>query len=161
MSLINPKIFLFHGAPDIIFRQTCAIVSSGSSGVDSGSTSEDDVLKVAHQRNQMKSALDDEVPEKMGQAIAALHFLLVAKALRRIHKKSSKTALSASALLLDRMSGGIICKGTTTVSSDPEDPSTIAFTIKKPPGEILTWEALCRGLQLLLNTAGYHSGVTL
>ena len=77
MNLLNP----LRGAPDILTRNRVLVVTHGQDTEDSldTSTSADEAIERAHQRPPMRSAGPGKLPEKLGELIAALHFLLVCK----------------------------------------------------------------------------------
>ena len=66
----------------------------------------------------MTSAVKD-IPEKMGQVIAAVHSLMIAKTLRRVTKGTNLNFDNATAngVLVDRLTGVIFCKGEINFSS--------------------------------------------
>ena len=144
--IVSEKVFLFHGAPDIILSKSCAIISSENESAESSAeSSENDVIEVAHQRPPMHSKMEG-VPEKLGEPIAALHFLLVAKFLRRIMKNKTEEEASASALLLDRINGGMVCKASMTLAASPQ---YMKLKITSPGGMQLNSGILCHNLQAL------------
>ena len=79
------ECYLFRGAPDILLHKYC-IVSGNQEEVCS---SEDEALENSHQRNPLKGHSSFVDSEKLGELIAALHFLLVSKFLRKVIKGKS------------------------------------------------------------------------
>ena len=82
---IPQECYLFRGAPDILLHKHC-IVSGGQEEVCS---SDDEALENSHQRNPLIGYSGFVESEKLGELIAALHFLLVSKFLRKVIKGKS------------------------------------------------------------------------
>lgn len=81
-DFIPKECFMFRGVPDILLHHR-AVISNTDMGADSDTTSEDEVVENSHQRPPIKGITDISLPEKLGELIASLHFILVSKILRK------------------------------------------------------------------------------
>jgi len=62
------------------------------------------------QRPSIKGVTDSALPEKLGELIASLHFILVSKMLRKITKgKTIHRTFTVKGLLLDKVCGTMQC----------------------------------------------------
>lgn len=76
------EVYPLHGAPDILFRNR-ALVSQAREDEET-TTSADEEVENTLQPSSLKSkgAATNYLPEKMGELVSALHFLLVSKVIR-------------------------------------------------------------------------------
>ena len=101
---VPTDIFPFRGTPDFLFHKKNVAVMVDSSSEDEDveseiSSAESDVaVEFAHQRYPLKAK---QLPNKCGELIAALHFILASKLLRKLKqgKNLSKTYYTTGALL--------------------------------------------------------------
>jgi len=90
--------------PDVLIGKTKAIDSRS----DDGSSDSDAAVEACHQRPPLNGS---ELPEKLGELLAIMHFLAECKILRRIMKgKSVDGEASVTGMLLDRYGGVVHCK---------------------------------------------------
>lgn len=112
------KCFLFRGAPDILVQ--CGGVLCGAStdaDVHISSDSEDGAVENCHQRPPLKGYCSMGPPEKLGELIAALHCLVVAKILRRVSKgKEIRRTHRVKGLLVNKTVGVMQCSLSRTGS---------------------------------------------
>ena len=113
---VDQQCFIFRGFPDIILHNNsvvCGSASASTSGDDSdaGDTSGDNsVIENSWQRTPLRGAHDAAPPEKMGELIAGLYILLVAKILRKVlKKKSTNRRFEVKGVLLDKASAVMVC----------------------------------------------------
>ena len=141
---IPQECYLFRGAPDILLHKYC-IVSGSQEEVCS---SEDEVLENSHQRNPLKGHSSFVESEKLGELIAALHFLLVSKFLRKVFKgKSPAVKAEVRGLLVDKILGAFLC----TLSADlSKVPASLEVSVTDFTGSSLTPDFLCGLLKTLL-----------
>jgi len=144
----QPDCFIFRGAPDIIINQARVIIShSVEEEEESSSGEESTVIEQAFQRHPMKGK-GSNIPEKLGELIAALYFSLMCKMLRKINKRCKLQCYSVNGLLLDKMVGGMHCKLTGNITQMGDTP-TLFFKIRDACGKQLDAQSLCYNIQLL------------
>ena len=122
------------------------IVSGGQEEVCS---SDDEALENSHHRNPLMGYSGFVESEKLGELIAALHFLLVSKFLRKVTKgKSPAVKVEVRGLLVDKIIGAFLC----TLSADlSKVPASLEVSVADYTGSSLTPEFLCGLLKTLLN----------
>jgi len=99
-----PDCFMFHGTPDILIRKSSHIINPST---DYFSSSDDEcVVENCLQRPSIKND-DSKLPEKLGELLAASHFLLVCKLIRRIIKGKDLRNVTIKGLLVDKIAGAI------------------------------------------------------
>ncbi len=99
-------------------------------------------VEVTHQRHPMKGK-DGNLPEKLGELISALHFLLVCRVITKQYK-GEVGVYSVRGVLLDKIIGGIECE----LSGGFNSP--VAITKLNCELGILTAERLCYIMRHLL-----------
>lgn len=99
----STAVYPLRGAPDIIIRNK-AMVMQGREDEEPMSSA-DEAIENTQQRSILKSKgpLTRNLPEKMGELFAALHFLLVSKVIRAKQNGKEKESYSKRGLLIDRM----------------------------------------------------------
>ena len=144
--------FLFRGAPDLIIRSSTSrsytvIATRPSRGEDVNS--EDESVEVAREPPNIDP--NTQMPIKMGELIAQLHFLMVSKALRRIKKQRVVGTVSCRGLLVDKQTGGKIV--TASISCKPyEQQETMDIKVEYSAGGSLREHELCWYLNRLLQS---------
>ena len=114
---VDQQCFIFRGYPDIILHNNSVVCGGGGASVgastsaDASDTSGDDsVIESSWQRPPLYGGHNTAPPEKVGELIAALHILLVAKILRKVlKKKSTNRIFEVKGVLLDKAAAGIVC----------------------------------------------------
>lgn len=107
------SIFPLHGAIDLVATKK-AILISAQEGEAQNHSPMHKSLEITQQRHPMKGK--DTLPEKLGELIASLYFLLVCRVIR-YHKSGAREIYSVYGTLIDRMVGGIeveLCGGMNT-----------------------------------------------
>ena len=106
------EVFPIRGAPDILTRNRALVVTHRQDTEDSSDTltSADESIEITHQRPPMKSAGPGKLPEKLGELIAALHFLLVCAIIRCKQKQKYEDTASVRGILIDKIVGTVSCK---------------------------------------------------
>jgi len=94
------------------------------------------------------------LPEKLGQLIAELHFLLVAKFVRHFHnKRAALPVVRAKGCLIDRLNGIVHCCLSARMCS-PENPELISPEFITMNGAVLR-STLCHSIQILTSQRDY------
>ena len=168
-------MYLFQGAPDLIatthkpskLETDVLIMSSDSDSSDPEIASSDSVVKAAEGGGYWEDNSDSEndttieltratipvnavtrLPEKLGELMAGLHFLLVAKIVRKVvQKKSRKISISevaARGILVDKTNGIIHCHIEMPISP-PESPVKMSASFICNNGR-LDSSSLCHNL---------------
>ena len=112
---VDQRCFIFRGFPDIILHNNSVVYGGGgastSTSADASDTSGDDsIIENSWHRPPLCGDHDTAPPEKMGELIAALYILLVAKILRKVlKKKSTNRIFEVKGVLLDKAAAGIVC----------------------------------------------------
>jgi len=103
---IDSKSSLFHGAPDIIMNKTkiVLIAHEWERPSDNSSSDEYGAIEQSFQRPPLKSKGTLQVPEKVGELLAALYFLLLCRILRGIirHKEIKDVSVQGFLINSDR-----------------------------------------------------------
>ena len=166
MNVVNlDKCFLFRGFPDILLQKKGAvIVGSQAAAVadditnpnpnrqpsnSESSNDEDSIVENSWQRNPLKGADGDDLPEKLGEMLTGLYILLVSKILRRIRKgKNIHLQFQVKGVLLDKTAANVLC----TMSIDfQQSVSVPKIHITDYMGSILTPQSLCYLIQAVIN----------
>ena len=140
------KSFIFRGAPDILITKSSAVVCAH--GRTHGEDTDEEVsVEHCHQKPPIKGCSTGELPEKMGELIASLHFLLVCKVLRRISRENISVSkafesLAVYGLLLDKAIGCVHCKMAGKMALS-DSKLFISVHIRNTIGECLTPNSLC------------------
>ena len=112
------EVYPLRGAPDILFRNRALVTQPREDEEETTyeeeeeTTSADEAVENTHQRTNLtsKGAATNYLPEKMGELISALHFLLVSKVIRGKQKGKERDSYSVWGLLIDKITGTISCK---------------------------------------------------
>ena len=143
-----PDCFMFHGAPDILISKSSHIINAEAS-IDYSSLSSDDecVVENCLQRPGIKNDASN-LPEKLGELLAASHFLLVCKFIRRIIKGKDLRSVTINGLLVDKIAGVIRCelKG-NVVQPIEKDEGSLKLTIYNGFGRQLDSKSLCHHIR--------------
>ena len=97
-------------------HQTYLSAVACAHGCIQGNETDDEVsIEHCHQKPPIKGSLTGELPEKIGELIASLHFSLVCKVFRRISRENVSASkafgsLAEYGLLLDKAIGCVHCK---------------------------------------------------
>ena len=137
--------YLFYGAPDILItNQSSADNMDNSSDQENlDVSSEEEAIELA----KIPSAFyeDWQCPLKVGELIAQLHFLAVAKYTRKIFKGTYPTSVTTRGALIDRQHGVVHVSVTL-------DSSGVWVEIDHPLiSETLTEERLCEHIHHLVS----------
>ena len=114
-GLCDRNCFLFRGIPDIILQNKGIVMNARDRDEDGDtcSSSESDLdatVENSWQRNPLKGASDTLPSQKLGEVIAGLYILLVAKIVRRINKKKNFHKLfKVRGVLIDKACMAVGC----------------------------------------------------
>ena len=111
-------------------------------------TSEDESVEVV--RDPLSIDPTTQIPIKIGELIAQLHFLMVSKALTRIKKKKEVGILSCRGLLVDKQTGGKLVTASISCKSYEQKTETMNIKVEYFPGGVLTPQELCWYLNRLV-----------
>ena len=153
-SVTSSCHYLFYGAPDILITnqsgETIQLAQSSADNMDNSSdqenldvSSEEEAIEIA----KIPSAFyeDWQCPLKVGELLAQLHFLAVAKYTRKIVKGTYPTSVTTRVALLDKQLGVVHVSITL-------DSSGFWVEINHPlMAETLTEERLCEHLHHLVS----------
>ena len=139
--------YFFRGAPDIIINKTSSVVTSHREEeelpADDSSDDENVTCEQSFQRNPLRAADRHKLPEKFGELIASLHFLLICKILRKLsNQRNIHKQMTVQGLFIDKMIGCLQCKLTANISK-PKDKRTISIKEVDATGTKLDSDALC------------------
>lgn len=144
-----PESFIFRRAPDILIEETKHITSDTCTA--NNSSDEELAVEQSFQRHPLKSDLESNLPEKLGELIAASYFCWLCSIFRRLCNQRAMTEVTINGLLIDKMIGTIHCKLTGNVSGPENALRSIQVKVYDAAGKSLTPEALCYHLKLLNN----------
>lgn len=101
-----PHAFIFQGAPDIIMNKTktVLIAHEGERPSDDSSSDEYGAIEQSFQKHPLKSKGTLPFPEKVGELLAALYFLLLCRILRGIMRQKEIKDVSACTWIPRRQS---------------------------------------------------------
>lgn len=116
-----PKaMFCLQGYPDLMFHKD-RVIMNGAGNVSEAETSEDEAFEASFQKNPLKGKDGSGPPEKLGELISGVHFVLVVKYLRKILRENRKPTCKAKGLLMDKQMGNIhVCLETGEWQFDEE-----------------------------------------
>ena len=120
ISFVDQQCFIFRGLPDIIIRKKCLVVGTSASvnNIGDSSSDEDSTLENNWQRTTLKGSDIDSPPAKLGEVVAGLHILLIAKMLWKIKKKKEFCRkFKVKGLLLDKGAVSVECSLSVDLSS--------------------------------------------
>ena len=162
-GLACANAYIFHGVPDLLVKKKRVICATTRMSTEVGAdvtaqsskeASEDDssgdeclMVELSWKRNPMKNAVGYCYPEKLGELLAALHFAMVSKLLRKISKGKHIHEYSVRGLLLDKILGSIHCK----LTCKGNEVRKFFIEVHDASGEVLTPQSLCYNLQVFLN----------
>ena len=163
-------MYLFEGAPDTIFstHKDRYKVNPGCGSSDSGDSDSDGLVNMEAEVESDSSGTEDEtmemerqpgvvnkvmnLPEKVGEVIAGLQFLLVAKVIRTyIRKQQLIPQVTASGCLVDKSNGVIYCTAVASILSlaaEHKKPISVSFLCRNG---MLTSSILCNQIQELIS----------
>ena len=121
VSFADQQCFIFRGLPDIIIRKKSLVVGARANVNNVGYSSRDEepTLENSWQRTStLKGSNTDSPPAQLGEVLAGLHILLVAKILRKIKwKKEFHQKFQVKGLLLDKRAVSVECSLSVDLSS--------------------------------------------
>jgi hypothetical protein len=119
VAFVDQQCFIFRGLPDIIIHRKCVVIgTSASINVSDSSGDEESVVENSWQRTTLKGSDIDSPSAKLGEVVAGLHILLIAKILRKIKKKKKFCRkFQVKGLLLDRAAVTVECSLSVDLSS--------------------------------------------
>ena len=146
--------YLFQGYTDIVLSNYSILTSSGWSDDDDDTdvcdSSHEASIENCHQRNPLVGSATYDLPEKLGELFAAMHFLLVSKLLQRVLKnKSVEANLQVKGLLLDKTVGVIRCCLSVAITSS--GPAKLKFELEDYQGDYLNANSLCAHIDSILS----------
>ena len=155
---VDLSVYPFKGTPDILIHKSAIVMGQNKEmedTTDTESSSADEAIEASLQRNPMKSSKHPtyNMPEKMGELLGCLHFLLVSKMMRRITKnRKEDEPCRIRGLLLDKIAGGVQCELVGTMGSlDNHEIVTVENVIASRT--ILSSESLCIMLNQLVHAS--------
>ena len=111
-SFLDQECFIFRGLPDIIIRRNTIVISATASVGDDCTDSSDEEATVENswQGLTLKGCDDSSPAEKLGELVSGLHILLVAKIMRKVHKKKCfQRKFQVKGLMLDKAIQTVMC----------------------------------------------------
>ena len=160
-------VYMFHGAPDIILNtQKPSQVDGGNDNEEEMDVYYDAVMDVAGYYSYMDesdTSADElefvrgtvpvqksQIPEKVGQVIAALHFLAASRILKNlVNKKRILRSVTVKGSLVDKNNGVIVCQLTMEPSLATSNVRTKVSCIEQSGR--LTGSSICHHIQELCN----------
>ena len=111
-SFIDQECFIFRGLPDIIVCKNTIVISATASVGDDCTDSSDEEATVENswQKPPLKGCDSFSPAEKLGELVSGLHILLVAKIMRKVHKKKCfQRKFQVKGLMLDKAIQTVMC----------------------------------------------------
>ena len=142
--------FIFRGAPDMILHHTVVVTGVRVHDDDEEDSSFDGSIELTRDPLAIDRTTT-HLPIKLGELIAQVYFLMVAKSLRRIKKGNPVGTVSCHGLLLDKQTGGIQVTATTSCIPVTEVATGIKIQVKTYPSGLLEPERLCYYLNCLVS----------
>ena len=136
-SILITEQYLFHGAPDVIISShrhkllellvdvegdDDSVLRTQDTSPRSSSSSEDDVIEA--NRGVMTVHRGMVLPEKLGQLIAAMHTLAIAKVIRGAIRGKRCDDVTVRGMVLDKSVGGFFCSLNVGLS-EPNNPTKL------------------------------------
>jgi hypothetical protein len=154
----NP--FFFRGSPDTLFHAVTTATTGGDAAVmmtaasttggDDSESSSDELVEMCHERPLLKGTRGGGEPEKLGEVIAAVHFVMISEVLKRfVNFRKHDQLVQAKGVLLDKIVGAIHITMSTEQCFLPGVEVTFNCQIQKRYGS-LSPEALCYHINRLL-----------
>ena len=113
-SFLDKECFIFRGLPDIIIRKNTIVASASATASVSDdctdSSGEEATVENSWQRPTHKGCDDYSPAEKLGELVSGLHILLVAKIMRKVHKKKLfHRKFQVKGVMLDKATQTVMC----------------------------------------------------
>ena len=162
----NP--FFFRGSPDTLFHRLRAVMmtatditrgdaavmmtAAATTGDDDSESSSDELVEMSlcHQRPSLKGIHGSGEPEKLGEMIAAVHFVMISEVLKRfVNSRKQDQLVQAKGVLLDKVVGAIHVTMSTEQYFLPGVEVTFNCLIQKRYGSLFPG-ALCYHINRLL-----------
>ena len=111
---LDQECFIFRGLPDIIIRRNTIVASASSTASVSDdctdSSSEEATVENSWQKPPLKGCDESSPAEKLGELVSGLHILLVAKIMRKVHKKKCfHRKFQVKGVMLDKATQTVVC----------------------------------------------------
>lgn len=152
-SFSNPTdAYAYHGAPDILLHKqgddSSFVIAKGSGSLDTNVR----VVENSRQTLSVFQIRDVCVPQKLGEVIAQVHFVVSAQLLRFGLKGSFPSAITAKGLLIDKNSGGYHVEVTAQIDEHCNTvPMLVVLKRQKILGS-LREGLLCEHIKKLIST---------
>jgi hypothetical protein len=113
-SFLDRECFIFRGFPDIIIRRNGIVISASINDDCTESSDEEATDENTWPRPACTLSLkgsDDFAPaERLGELVSGLHILLVAKIMRKVHKKKNfRRKFQVKGIMLDKVTQSVSC----------------------------------------------------